>query len=194
MKPYFAYIDGISFQQETREKLANFIMSNLDNFMRSGSPPTKYGSYDWNWFLPQEFMPRHLIDEVGDRIKIPVSYEILGQTPYTRGKIHVDRIVPNVPPRVCLLNFPIYPLDNSVFGPTKFFDLLEGNTSVDYESCKFELKAETDYSLNKPVLFNLQEYHCAWNDVNDHRFNVQLTTSKTFEEVYDLYQQGELFD
>lgn len=194
MRPYFEYIEGINFKEKTRNKLSKYIMKNLDNFVRSASPPTKYGSYDWNWFLPQEFMPRDLIDEVGSRMKIKVSYEILGQTPYTRGKIHIDRIVPNVPPRVTLLNFPIYPLDNLKFGPTRFYELLEGNTKEDYDSCVFDQKCEVDYSKGKPVLFNLQRYHNAWNDVNDHRFSVQLTTDKTFEEIIELYDQNELFE
>ena len=194
MRPYFQYLEGIAFKEETRVKISEIIMSNLDNFIRSASPPTKYGSYDWNWFLPQNLMPRDLIDEVGNRMKIPVSYEILGQTPFTRGKIHVDRIVPNLPPRVTLLNFPIYPLDNTIFGPTRFYELLEGDPKQDYDSCVFEQKAEVDYSVGKPVVFNLQRYHNAWNDVNDHRFNVQLCTNKTMDELMDLYDNNELYE
>jgi len=43
------------------------------------------------------------------------------------------------------------------------------------------------------VIFNLQEYHCAWNDRNDHRFSIQFTTDLPFDEIVNLYDTGKLF-
>lgn len=193
MRPYFEYIDGINFSNETRKKLAEYVMSNLQLFNRSSTKLSSTGTYDWNWFLYQKDIPTDLMDEVGKRFKIPVNYEILGQTPYTNGRIHIDRIVPNVPPRISLINFPIYPLDFNKVGPTKYWDLISGTTD-DYDNAVFEFKCEVDYSIGKPVIFNLQKYHNAVNDVNDHRFNAQFTTDVPFEEIIELYDKGQLFE
>ena len=132
------------------------------------------------------------MDEVGKRFNIPVSYEILGQTPYTDGKIHTDRKVEGLPPRVTLINFPIYPFDMSVYGPTNFFKLIEGSYS-DYDNAIFELQCSVDYSYNLPVIFNLQEYHNAVNDTDDYRFNCQFTTDLEGPEIFELYNSGKLF-
>jgi hypothetical protein len=194
MYPYFEYVEGINFTQETRSKLADNILSNAENYIRSANyRVNKYGKYDWNWFCPRDLIPTELMDEVGKRFNIPVAYEILGQTPFTNGKIHTDRVVPGLPPRISLINFPIYPMNMDVYGPTNFFDLVEG-TYEDYDNAVFELKCSVDYSKNLPVVFNLQEYHNAVNDTNDYRFNAQFTTELPFEEVVALYRKGELFD
>lgn len=193
MRPYFEYVDGINFTKETREKLADYVMSNLHLFNRSSTKLSSTGTYDWNWFLYRKDIPTELMDEVGKRFKIPVSYEILGQTPYTNGRIHLDRIVAGVPPRISLINFPIYPLDFNKVGPTKYWELISGTTD-DYDNAVFEFKCEVDYSIGKPVIFNLQKYHNAVNDVNDHRFNAQFTTDVPFEEIIELYDKGQLFE
>lgn len=194
MYPYFEYVEGINFTQETRSKLADNILSNAENYIRSANyRVNKYGKYDWNWFCPRDLIPTELMDEVGKRFNIPVAYEILGQTPFTNGKIHTDRVVPGLPPRISLINFPIYPMNMDVYGPTNFFELVEG-TYEDYDNAVFELKCSVDYSKNLPVVFNLQEYHNAVNDTNDYRFNAQFTTELPFEEVVALYRKGELFD
>jgi hypothetical protein len=193
MRPYFEYIEGINFEEDTRTKLSSYVMNNLDLFERSGSKPTKkYGKYDWNWFLPRDHMPKHLMDELGKKFKIPVTYEILGQSSWTDGKIHVDRIIEGIPPRITLINFPIYPLEPELFGPTRFWKLTEGKY-VDYDNAKFELQAEVDYTKKLPVIFNLQEYHNAVNLRDDHRFNAQFTTNLPFDEIISLYDSGDLF-
>lgn len=193
MEPYFKYVEGINFKKETREQIADYFLTNFNLFVPSSSKPTKkFGEYDWNFFLPKEHMPAHLLSEVGDRFKIPVTYDIIGQQPYTNGKIHVDRIMPGIPPRVTLINFPIYPLDPKDFGPTRYWELVEG-TYEDYDNAVFDLKAEVDYTKELPVIFNLQKYHNAVNMRNDYRFNAQFTTDLPFEVVVDLYNKGELF-
>ena len=194
MRPYFEYLTGIDFKEETRSKLASYVMENLNLFERSGSKPTtKYGKYDWNWFLPRDHMPRELMDEIGNKFKIPVTYEILGQSQYTDGKIHIDRIVEGIPPRISLFHFPIYPLDPSLFGPTRFWKLAEGSY-IDYDNATFDMQAEVDYTKRLPVIFNLQEYHNAVNMRDDHRFNAQFTTDLSFDEVVKLYDSGDLFE
>lgn len=193
MRPYFEYVDGINFSNNTRIKLADYVMNNLHLFNRSSTKLSSTGSYDWNWFLYQKDIPMDLMDEVGKRFKIPVNYEILGQTPYTNGRIHIDRIVPGIPSRISLMNFPIYPLDFNQVGPTKYWELVQGTTD-DYDNAVFDFKCEVDYSLGKPVIFNLQKYHNAVNNVKDHRFNAQFTTELPFEEIIDLYDRGELFE
>ena len=192
MEPYFKYIEGIDFTPETRQKIADNIMVNRENYFRSGTKEDKFGFYDWNWFCPRKLMPRDLMDEVGKRFNVPVSYEILGQTPYTDGKIHIDKQIPDNPPRETLINFPIYPLSNDIFEPTNFFKL-ESGTYIDYDNAVFKLKASTDYSLGLPVIFNLQEFHNAVNNRDDYRFSCQFTTDLTFEEIVNIYNQGELF-
>jgi len=194
MKPYFQYVEGIQFKKETRRKLAENILKNAEDYIRSSNDhANKYGKYDWNWFCPSDLMPTELMDEIGKRFKIPVSYEILGQTPYTDGKIHIDRLVPGLPPRVSLINFPIYPFDMTTYGPTNFFKLLEGSYT-DYDNAVFEKQCSVDYKHNLPVIFNLQEYHNAVNNTNDYRFNAQFTTDLPFEQVCELYEKNELFD
>lgn len=194
MTPYFEYVEGINFTKETRKQLADNILSNAENYIRSSNDHVnKHGKYDWNWFCPRNLIPTNLMDEVGKRFNIPVSYEILGQTPYTDGKIHIDRKVPGLPPRVSLINFPIYPFDMNNYGPTNFFELKEGSYT-DYDNAVFEKKCSVDYSKNLPVIFNLQEFHNAVNDTNDYRFNAQFTIDLPFEEVVSLYRKGELFD
>jgi hypothetical protein len=193
MEPYFKYVEGINFTPETRKKLADNILSNAEDYIRSANyRHNKYGKYDWNWFCPRNLIPTELMDEVGKRFNIPVSYEILGQTPYTDGKIHTDRKVEGLPPRVTLINFPIYPFDMSVYGPTNFFKLIEGSYS-DYDNAVFELQCSVDYSHNLPVIFNLQEYHNAVNDTDDYRFNCQFTTDLEGPEIFELYNSGKLF-
>jgi len=193
MYPYFQYVEGINFKIETRNALADNILSNAENYKRSANYRTnKYGKYDWNWFCPRHLIPTELMDEVGKRFLIPVSYEILGQTPYTEGKIHIDRKVEGLPPRVTLINFPIYPFDMNTYGPTNFFELTEGSYA-DYDNATFTLKASVDYKKNLPVIFNLQEYHNAVNDTNDFRFNAQFTTGLEFDEILELYNTNKLF-
>ena len=133
------------------------------------------------------------MDEIGKKFKIPVTYEILGQSEHTNGKIHVDRVIEGLPPRITLINFPIYPLDPSLFGPTRFWKLVDG-TYNDYDNAKFEMQAEVDYKKQLPVIFNLQEYHNAVNLRNDHRFNAQFTTHIPFDEIIELYDKNKLFD
>ena len=193
MRPYFEYIEGLDFTATTRAALSTYVMENLDLFNRSSTKLNKYGTYDWNWFLYGKDIPTVLMDEVGKRFKIPVRYEILGQTPYTNGRKHIDRIVEGVPPRISLINFPIYPLDYNKIGPTQFWNLLSGTTD-DYDNAEFELACEVDYSLQKPVIFNLQQYHNALNDCDDHRFNAQFTTNLSFNNLMDLYDKGQLFE
>lgn len=193
MRPYFEYVDGIDFTSKTRKALSSYVMNNLTLFKRSCTKLSKHGTYDWNWFLYSQDIPHDLMDEVGKRFKIPVSYEILGQTPFTNGRRHIDRIVEGVPPRISLINFPIYPLDYNKIGPTQFWNLISGTTD-DYENAEFELACEVDYSRQRPVIFNLQEYHNALNDVNDHRFNAQFTTDIPFDDIVDLYDKGQLFE
>lgn len=193
MKPYFEYVKGINFTKNTRHRLATYVMSNLTLFNRSSAKLSKTGSYDWNWFLYQEHIPFDIMDEVGKRFRIPVKYEILGQTPFTNGRIHIDRIVPNVPPRISLINFPIYPLDNKDFGATNFYKLIKGNLT-DYDNCVFEKQCQVDYNKNLPIIFNLQEYHNAENLKDDYRFNAQFTTDLPFDEVVSLYNSKKLFN
>ena len=193
MRPYFQVINELSFTKQTRKNIWKHLEDNLDNFCRSTGETDVHGKYDWNWFCPRELMPTELMDEVGKRFKIPVAYEILGQTPYTDGKIHIDRKVEGLPPRVTLINFPVYPFDMNVYGPTNFFKLTDGSYS-DYDNATFELQCSVDYSHNLPVIFNLQEYHNAVNDTNDYRFNAQFTTDLEAEEIFELYDSGKLFD
>ena len=192
MEPYFKLIEGIDFTQETRQKIADNVLANCDNYFRSGTKEDKFGFNDWNWFCPRDLMPRDLMDEVGKRFKIPVAYELLGQTPYTYGKIHIDKQIPTNPPRETLINFPIYPLNKDLFSPTNFFQL-ESGTYDDYDNAVFKLKASVDYSIGLPVIFNLQEFHNAVNPGSDYRFNVQFTTDIPFQELVNIYNQGELF-
>ena len=193
MRPYFQYVEGINFTEETRKKLADNILSNAEDYIRSANyRHNKYGKYDWNWFCPRDLIPTELMDEVGKRFKIPVTYEILGQTPYTDGKIHIDRKVEGLPPGVTLINFPIYPFDMSIYGPTNFFKLTNGSYA-DYDNATFELQCSVDYSHNLPVIFNLQEYHNAVNDTNDYRFNCQFTTDLEGPEIFELYDTNQLF-
>ena len=54
MRPYFEYLTGIDFKEETRSKLASYVMENLNLFERSGSKPTtKYTTtvrpWDFRW-------------------------------------------------------------------------------------------------------------------------------------------------
>ena len=193
MRPYFEYVEGINFSEETRKALAENILSNAEDYIRSSNDhANKYGKYDWNWFCPRDLIPTQLMDEVGKLFKIDVAYEILGQTPYTDGKIHIDRKVEGLPPRVTLINFPIYPFDMNTYGPTNFFKLTLGKYS-DYDNAVFEKQCSVDYKHNKPVIFNLQEYHNAVNDTNDYRFNCQFTTGLEFNEIIELYDNKELF-
>jgi hypothetical protein len=74
MEPYFKYVEGINFTQETRNKLAENILSNAEDYIRSANyRHNKYGKYDWNWFCPRNLIPTALMDEVGKRFNIPVS-------------------------------------------------------------------------------------------------------------------------
>ena len=58
MRPYFQYVKGINFTQETRKKLADNILSNAEDYIRSANyKHNKYGKYDWNWFCPRNLIP-----------------------------------------------------------------------------------------------------------------------------------------
>ena len=138
-------------------------------------------------------MPYELMDEVGKRFKIPISYEILGQEPMTDGKIHIDRRVPELPPRETLIMFPVYPFNLKDVGPTQFFDLTKGSYEK-YESATFELRCEIDWSVDLPAMLNLQEYHCAQNMRDDFRFGAQFTTDIPYNEMLLMYLSGELFE
>ena len=192
MRPYFEYVKGINFSEETRKKLADNILSNAEDYIRSANyRHNKYGKYDWNWFCPRNLIPTDLMDEVGKRFKIPVHYEILGQTPFTIGKIHVDQKNPFVP-RVSVISIPVYPLDIRSFGPTKFWTLESGEYS-DYDNAKFKLQETINYTDHTAVIFNLLEYHNATNETNDYRFHCQFSTDIPFNEIVELYDKGKLF-
>ena len=195
MRPYFQVVNELGFTQQTRKNIWKHLEDNLDNFCRSTGETDVHGKYDWNWFLPNQYIPKDLAKEVTDRLCIPYSYEVLGQTPFTQGKIHKDRIdEPPCPPRISLLNFPIYPLEAENFGPTKYWKKLYGDEHKDYDGCVWEHVCEVDYTTGvECVIFNLQEYHCAWNDRHDHRFSIQFTTDLPFDEIVNLYDTGKLF-
>lgn len=194
MNDYFCYIEGINFSKKTSEKLGKHCLDTFHLFKRSASrKTTKYGEYDFNYFALPDNIPIDLMDEVGKRFKIPVSYEILGQEPMTDGKIHIDRKIPGYPPRETLIMFPVYPFEKENVGPTQFFELKEGSY-LDYENAIFEFKCEVDWSLGLPTILNLQKYHCAQNLRHDFRFAAQFTTDIKFQEMVLLYKSGELFE
>ena len=194
MNNYFHYVEGINFSKETSEKLGQYCLDTFHLMKRSASRKTvKYGEYDFNYFVTPDNIPTEMMDEVGKKFIIPVSYEILGQEPMTDGKIHIDRKIPGYPPRETLIMFPVYPFEKENIGPTQFFDLVKGSYS-DYENAEFEFKCEIDWTLGLPAILNLQEYHCAQNLRDDFRFAAQFTTDIEFDEMVLLYKSGELFE
>ncbi len=192
MRPYFEYVEGINFTDETRKKLAENILSNAEDYGRSATyNKNKYGKYDWNWFCPRDLIPTELMDEVGKRFKIPVAYEILGQTPYTVGKIHIDQYNPYVP-RISVISLPIYPQDRSKFGPTQFWTLQSG-TYENYDKAVFKNEYTATYETEDAIIFNLQEFHSALNETDDFRFHCQFSTDIPFDEIVKLYDTNQLF-
>ena len=192
MRPYCQYVKGLSFTQETQDKLVEHILANKDNFAYTGTKPDKYGKTDWNWYCPKDYMPTELMDEVGKRFKVPVHYEILEQTPYTVGKIHIDQYNPYVP-RISVISLPIYPQDRSKFGPTQFWTLQSG-TYEDYDKAVFKNEYTATYETEDAIIFNLQEFHSALNETDDFRFHCQFSTDIPFNEIVELYDTNQLFD
>ncbi len=192
MRPYCQYIKELSFTQITQDKLVEHIIANKDNFAYTGTLPDKYGKTDWNWYCPKEFQPTELMDEVGKRFKVPVHYEILGQTPWTVGKIHKDQYNPFVP-RISVISLPIYPIDRSKIGPTKFWTLESGSYD-DYDNAVFNNVYTATYETETAIIFNLQEYHSAMNETDDYRFHCQFSTDIPFDEIVKLYDSNQLFD
>ena len=191
MRPYFQKINELTFTEGTRSKLADHILKHKDNFAYTGTKPDKYGKTDWNWYCPRDIIPTELMDEVGKKFLVDVHYEILGQTPFTIGKIHVDQKNPFVP-RVSVISIPVYPLDIHSFGPTKFWTLESGEYS-DYDNAEFKLQETINYTDHTAVIFNLLEYHNATNETNDYRFHCQFSTDIPFNEIVELYDKGKLF-
>ena len=182
---YFKILEGIEFSSATKNQLEKYILKNKDYFKYTGTKPDEYGNTDWNWYCPNDLLPTNLIDEVGKRFNIPVKYEILGQTPWTKGKIHKDWVSKEVP-RVCCISLPITP-NYDDFSCTQFWrkDRFENYILAD----------EVDYSIPvKAVVFNLQEWHCAINPTHHYRFHCQFATDLPFEQVCELYENNELFD
>tara|TARA_R110000744_G_scaffold148331_1_gene261351 strand:- start:674 stop:1078 length:405 start_codon:yes stop_codon:yes gene_type:complete len=130
--------------------------------------------------------------QLGSKFKIPLTHEILGTDPFTDGKIHKDRIVPNVPPRVSLVFFPVYPFNLNNVDSTNFYSLAKG-TYNDYDDAVFKKECAVDWAPGKPAILNLQEYHAAMNLRPDLRFAAQFTTTLTFYELVALNDIGELY-
>jgi hypothetical protein len=132
------------------------------------------------------------MNKLGSKFKIDLTHEILGQDPFTDGKIHIDRVIPNVPPRISLVMFPVYPFNLMNIDSTSFFTLEEGSYS-DYDDAVWKKQCAVDWAPGKPAILNLQEYHAAMNLRSDLRFAAQFTTALSFQELSDLDDQGELF-
>jgi hypothetical protein len=193
MVPYFKYLNNYEYSKDTTAELGKYCKTNFDKFVMSSSREcNKYGRYDYNYFLPSVHMPTELMSELGKHFKIKLTHEILGQSAFTDGKIHIDRMVPGVPPRVSLIFFPIYPLNLENVDPTNWY-ILESGSYSEYDSAVFKKQASADWTLGKPALINLQEYHCAQNMRNDLRFAAQFTTDKTFDEMIEIDNKGELY-
>ena len=193
MFPYFKYID-YPYETEVTQKIGQYCVENFDRFeMSSSKECNKYGRYDYNYYLPRDHMCTDLMNELGSRFKITLTHEILGQAPFTDGKIHIDRIVPGVPPRIALIFFPVYPLDLMNMDSTNFYTLKSGSYD-DYDSAVFQKEAAVDWSLGRPAILNLQEYHAAMNLRGDLRFAAQFTTEFTFDELVALDEAGELYE
>lgn len=192
MLPYYKHID-YKYDRALTRKIGQYCVDNFDKFMMSSSREcNKYGRYDYNYFLPRDHMCTDLMNELGSRFKIPLTHEILGQDAFTDGKIHIDRVVPNVPPRIALIFFPIYPFDLMNVDSTNFYTLAEGSYQ-EYDEAVFKKECAVDWSLGKPAILNLQEYHAAMNLRGDKRFAAQFTTELTFEELTELDAAGELY-
>ena len=117
------------------------------------------------------------MDEVGKKFLVDVHYEILGQTPFTIGKIHVDQKNPFVP-RVSVISIPVYPLDIRSFGPTKFWTLESGEYS-DYDNAKFIF---SDRSLFKETGILLLDNSLAKRDLGySPRWDVFKSVEKTIK-------------
>ena len=192
MLPYFKYID-YKYDTSVTNKIGQYCVDNFDKFMKSSSKETnKYGRYDYNYFLPRDHMCTDLMTQLGSRFKIDLTHEILGQDPFTDGKIHIDRIVPNVPPRISLVFFPVYPFNLNNIDSTSFYSLTKGTYS-EYDDAVFKKECAVDWAPGRPALLNLQEYHAAMNLRSDLRFAAQFTTELSFKELCDLDERGELF-
>jgi hypothetical protein len=133
------------------------------------------------------------MNKLGSRFKIDLTHEILGQDPFTDGKIHIDRIVPNVPPRISLVFFPVYPFNLANVDSTNFYTCEEGSYT-NYDDAVWKKQCSVDWAVGKPALLNLQEYHAAMNLRPDLRFAAQFTTELSFKELCDLEDSGDLFD
>lgn len=193
MLPYFKYID-YEYDRELTKQIGQYCVDNFDKFVMSSSREcNKYGRYDYNYFLPREHMCTDLMNQLGHRFKVELTHEILGQDPFTDGKIHIDRVIPNVPPRISLVFFPIYPFDLNNIDSTNFYELESGSYD-DYDTAVFKKRCGVDWSLGKPAILNLQEYHAAMNLRPDLRFAAQFTTDMSFEEMCELDANGELYD
>lgn len=192
MRPYFKYID-YEYDQSVANKIGQYCVDNFDKFMRSSSRQcNKYGRYDYNYFLPRDHMCTDLMNQLGNKFKVPLTHEILGQDPFTDGKIHIDRMIPGVPPRVSLVFFPVYPFDHMNIDPTNFYDLEKGSYD-DYDEAVWRKRCAVDWSHGRAAILNLQEYHSAINLRPDLRFAAQFTTDKTFDELVALDDAGELY-
>lgn len=193
MQPYFQYLENYQYDKAVNDQIGQYCFDNFDKFERSSSRLTnKYGRYDYNYFLPAQYIPTELMNELGKHFKIDLTHEILGQDPFTDGKIHQDRIVPGLPPRISLIMFPVWPLNRDNIDPTNFYTLEKGSYQ-EYDDAVWKKRTSVDWSLGKPAILNLQEYHSAINLRSAKRFGAQFTTDKTFEEMVELYNNGELY-
>ena len=193
MLPYFKRID-YKYDKSLANEIGQYCVDNFDKFMKSSSREcNKYGRYDYNYFLPRDHMCTDLMNKLGSRFKIPLTHEILGQDPFTDGKIHIDRVIPDVPPRISLVFFPVYPFNLMNIDSTNFYTCEKGSYS-DYDTAVWKKQCAVDWSTGKPAILNLQEYHAAMNLRPDLRFAAQFTTDLTFEEMCELDERGELYE
>jgi hypothetical protein len=192
MLPYFKYID-YTYDRSLTKEIGQYCVDNFDKFMKSSSREcNKYGRYDYNYFLPRDHMCTDLMNKLGSKFKIGLTHEILGQDPFTDGKIHIDRVIPNVPPRISLVFFPIYPFNLMNVDSTNFYTCEEGEYAQ-YDDAVWKKQCAVDWSLGKPAILNLQQYHAAMNLRPDLRFAAQFTTALSFEQLCTLDEQGKLF-
>lgn len=193
MLPYFKFID-YPVSRGLTQQIGQYCINNVDKFVMSSSRQcNKYGRYDYNYFLPREHMCTDLMNELGKHFKIPLTHEILGQDPYTDGKIHIDRVIPDVPPRISLVFFPVYPFVLDNVDTTNFYDLKAGSYD-DYDTAVFRKRCAVDWTIGKPAILNLQEYHAAMNLRGERRYAAQFTTDIPFDELCDMADNGELYE
>ena len=174
MLPYFLNLDKELITEETKQKLLDLSISNIDNFISYRTQ--KSNAVDGNTFLkPSYFDSIPELKQLINSCTLPCTALGMLHKPHTSVIKHTDD--PNK--RNTVIIIPLQPKEN--FPPTFFWTNESDDTPV--ATCNFGPHG---------AIFNTQIFHSLVAGP-DTRVNFQLCFNEPFAFIVDLYQQGRLF-